>query len=209
MTKQISAPDSAPTARRPDKLPTAFGTTPVADALLRPHLPFSGQQILFISSCDDQHTHLLPLLKEWGLVTTACRHPTAIRQDRLQKFHVVVLCGPKTSWNAKDENRLVAGAARIIECEASHPMQPRVINARIIAVSWHSPQGIFDALTMAIHSTHANPDSLLPTDEENFANHQKCLPGICALFSGNHQIQPKLRRCAKRASQPVWLTEIL
>ena len=75
-------------------------------------------------------------------MTTACRHPTAIRQDRLQKFHVVVLCGPKTSWNAKDENRLVAGAARIIECEASHPMQPRVINARIIAVSWHSPQGI-------------------------------------------------------------------
>lgn len=180
MTKQISAPDSAPTARRPDKLPTAFGTTPVADALLRPHLPFSGQQILFISSCDDQHTHLLPLLKEWGLVTTACRHPTAIRQDRLQKFHVVVLCGPKTSWNAKDENRLVAGAARIIECEASHPMQPRVINARIIAVSWHSPQGILDALTMAIHSTHANPDSLLPTDE--VVHFEKIAPPIRNAF---------------------------
>src|SRR5256885_16969380 len=61
-------------------------------------LSFSGEQVLFISSSDELHAHLLPHLKSWGLATTACHHPTAIRQDRLQKFQVVVLCGPKTSW---------------------------------------------------------------------------------------------------------------
>lgn len=164
MTKQISTPDDASPACRPEKLPAAAERMSISEALSPPHLPFSGEQVLFISSCDDLHAHLLPLLKGWGLTTTACHHPTAIRQDRLQKFHVVMLCGPKISWNPKDENRLVAGASRIIECEANHPMQPRVINSRIIEVSWHSSQGVLDALMLAIHSTHANLGHISSSD---------------------------------------------
>ncbi|SOE36053.1 Hpt domain-containing protein [Delftia acidovorans] len=165
MKKQTSTLDSAPTPYRSEKFSTAAESITTTEEPLSSALSFSGEQVLFISSSDELHAHLLPHLKSWGLATTACHHPTAIRQDRLQKFQVVVLCGSKTSWNPKDENRLVAGAASIIECEADHPLQPKVINARIIEVSWRSLQGLFDALQLAVQPRPANSGRISSTDD--------------------------------------------
>ena len=165
MKKQTSTLDSASTPYRSEKLSTATESIAVTEDPPASALSFSGEQVLFISSSDELHAHLLPHLKSWGLETTACHHPTAIRQDRLQKFRVVVLCGPKTSWNPKDENRLVAAAASIIECEAEHPLRPKVINARIIEVSWRSLQGVFDALQLAVQSRPANSSRVSSTDD--------------------------------------------
>lgn len=168
MKKQTSTLDSAPTPYRSGKFSTAAESITAAEEPSSCALSFSGEQVLFISSCDELHAHLLPHLQSWGLAITACHHPTAIRQDRLQKFQVVVLCGPKTSWNPKDENRLVAGAASIIECEAEHSIRPKVINARIIEVSWRSLQGVFDALKLAVQPRPASSKRIPSADDATY-----------------------------------------
>lgn len=180
MKKQTSNVDSAPTPYRSEKFPTAAESRTAAEEPSSCALSFSGEQVLFISSCDELHAHLLPHLQSWGLAITACHHPTAIRQDRLQKFQAVVLCGPKTSWNPKDENRLVAGAASIIECEAEHSLRPKVINARIIEVSWRSLQGVFDALKLAVQPRPASSKRISSTDD--VTHFQKIPPAIRAAF---------------------------
>lgn len=165
MKKQTSPPDNATTTYFPEESLAAVEATSGAQALSSPSLPFSGEQILFVCSCDELHARLLPMFKSWGLSTTACHHPTAIRQDRLHGFKAVVLCGPKVSWKTEDENRLVAEARCIVECETDHPMQPRVINARLIEVSSRSRQGILNALKLAIHPGNSGLDIAFSRDE--------------------------------------------
>src|SRR5258708_40063401 len=96
MKKQTSTLDSAPTPYRSEKISTAAESITATEKPPSSALSFSGEQVLSTSSSDELHAHLLPHLKSWGLATTSCHHPTAIRQDRLPTSHALLLSGPNT-----------------------------------------------------------------------------------------------------------------
>ena len=115
---------------------------------------FAQESIIFVASAVEWHELVVPHLVAWGLDAAAYRTPQAVTSEKLDAARVLVICGERGAWEARDENRLVEEAKCVIDCQRDGPAQP-VRTGRVISLSCYALKGLNSALGEALHGTQA------------------------------------------------------
>lgn len=130
---------------------------------------FSGCSAIFLSPSLEYHNHIIPHLEHWGLDICAYLHPSQISTQHISAADCVIIFQSDASWDASDENMIVARSPWTIECHGSNPAT--ITRAgRSILVNSHSLGSLFKALQQVTASAQGrneilaatNPPALLP-----------------------------------------------
>ncbi|CAB3729716.1 Sensor histidine kinase RcsC [Paraburkholderia sediminicola] len=110
---------------------------------------FAGELLIFLSSTDEWRAFAEPHFAAWGLRVQAYRHPALVDEATLDAARALIICGEHDTWHPVEENRLVEGAAWVVDCHRDGPAQP-VRTGRIVSVSCYSLKGLEAALRLAL-----------------------------------------------------------
>ncbi|RKF49450.1 hybrid sensor histidine kinase/response regulator [Paraburkholderia fungorum] len=110
---------------------------------------FAGEPVIFLSSADEWREFAEPHLAAWGLRVETYRHPALVGEAALDAARALIICGEHDTWHPVEENRLVEGAAWVVECHRDGPVQP-VRTGRVVSVSCYSLKGLEAALRLAL-----------------------------------------------------------
>ena len=145
------------------------------------HPRFAGEPILVLTETPSCQIYLEGVFGAWDLRATFFQHPAQVDDGIFLTDPVLVIWGPRLTWQPDDENRLIEAASWVIDCRSDGPVDP-IAFGRIISTSTCGPQGLAQALRFALNGeqlkTQGESHPALPVElrvlvvEDNPVNRQ-------------------------------------
>ena len=108
-----------------------------------------GARVLFLSSAQEWCDFAVPHLEQWGARASVYRHPAAIPETDLESAAVLVIWGEREQWQPDDENRLIEGAAWVVDGYPDGPAQA-ISTGKIASVSCLSLSGLEASMRLTL-----------------------------------------------------------
>ncbi|MGE8657934.1 MAG: ATP-binding protein [Achromobacter sp.] len=127
------------------------------DADIIPEVPqFPGRRVILVAAAAVWRDVMASVLQVWGMQVETCAHPAVVGEGSLDGADVLLFWGDRQTWHPADENRLIEGAAWVLDCLEDGPAEP-VVSGRVVSVSVFSLRGLVEALRHALQDQHLRP----------------------------------------------------